>query len=374
MEYRHVAAPCLLFGLALGGVTLAHSQAADAPISAAAKAEVIQKLTQKLKSDYVFPDVAERTSTTLEQKASQGAYASADMSKAFAKLLNDDLRALGNDRHLSVRFDPNATIDASPISSPNTPPTPHQLARMRAEIAHDGFGIARVERLPGNVGYLDLRGFGPTEMVGDAYTSAMALLAGTDALILDLRRNGGGEPASVAWLMSHFFAEGDERHINDIYERPKDATRQYWTSAPVKTRYLKPVYVLTSGYTFSGGEECAYDFQTQKRATLVGETTGGGANPGDFVSLGRGFVAFIPNGRAINPITHTNWEHVGVKPDVAVPAAKAQQTAYAAILRTLVGNAKDAESREELNKILARVEKAESETNMGEKVEYPAPR
>jgi C-terminal processing protease CtpA/Prc len=129
------------------------------------------------------------------------------------------------------------------------------------------------------------------------------------------------------------------------------------------------VYVLVSGYTFSGGEECAYDFQTQKRGTLVGETTGGGANPGDFVALGHGFAAFIPDGRAINPITKTNWEHVGVKPDVTVPAAKAQQTAYAEILRTLIAEEKDSEARQELNRILARVEKGDSE-----KVEYPAGR
>jgi C-terminal processing protease CtpA/Prc len=325
---------------------------------------VIQKLGQKLKSNYVFPDVAERTSAALDAKSAKGAYADANTAKEFAKLLTNDLRTLGNDRHLVVRFAPNATIE-----TPGTAPSPHQLAKMREEITRDGFGIARVERLPGNVGYLDLRGFGPTEMVGDAYTSAVALLAGTDALILDLRRNGGGEPSSVAWLMSHFFAEGDERHINDIYDRPKDQTRQYWTSASVKTRYLKPVYVLTSGHTFSGGEECAYDFQTQKRGTLVGETTGGGANPGDFVALGHGFVAFIPDGRAINPITKTNWEHVGVKPDVAVPAAKAQQTAYAEILRMLIAKEKDTEARQELNTILARVEKGESE-----KVEYPATR
>jgi hypothetical protein len=362
MERKYLLISPLLFGLAWGAV--AQSPASDAPVSAAAKSDVVQALGRKLKSTYVFPDVAERTSTALDEKSATGAYATADSSKAFAKLLSDDLRALGNDRHLRVQYAPGATNDSAPGAAPN----PHQLAKMREEISRDGFGIARVERLPGNVGYLDVRGFGPTEMVGDAYTAAMALLAGTDALILDLRRNGGGEPSSVAYLLSHFFAEGDQRHINDIYDRPKDQTRQYWTTATVKSRYLKPVYVLTSGYTFSGGEECAYDFQTQKRGTLVGETTGGGANPGDYVSLGHGFVAFIPDGRAINPVTHTNWEHVGVAPDVAVPAARAQQTAYAQILRTLIDKSTDAQARQELNTILARVEKGE-----GEKVEYAAP-
>jgi Periplasmic protease len=362
MGPRYLLISALLFGLALGAV--AQSAPTDPPITAAAKADVIQALGQKLKSNYVFPDVAERTSAALDANSTKGSYANANTSKEFAKLLTNDLRTLGNDRHLVVRYAPDATFE-----TPGATPSPHQLAKIREEVTRDGFGIARVERLPGNVGYLDLRGFGPTEMVGDAYTSAVALLAGTDALILDLRRNGGGEPASVAWLMSHFFAEGDERHINDIYERTKDQTRQYWTSASVKTRYLKPVYVLVSGYTFSGGEECAYDFQTQKRGTLVGETTGGGANPGDFVALGHGFAAFIPDGRAINPITKTNWEHVGVKPDVTVPAAKAQQTAYAEILRTLIAEEKDSEARQELNRILARVEKGDSE-----KVEYPAGR
>ncbi len=358
MHLKPLLIPCLLFGIVLGA--LAQSPAADPPVSPAARADVIQTLGQKLKSGYVFPDVADRTSAALTDKSVAGAYATTSTAKAFAKLLTTDLRALGNDKHLAVYFDPKAPVDASP----GAVPSPAQWAKMREEVTRDGFGIARVERLPGNIGYLDLRGFGPTEMVGDAYTSAMSLLIGTDALILDLRRNGGGEPASVAWLMSHFFADGDERHINDIYDRPRNETRQYWTSAAAKSRYLKPVYVLTSSRTFSGGEECAYDFQTQKRATLVGETTGGGANPGDYVPVGHGFMAFIPNGRAINPITKTNWEHVGVKPDVSVPAAKAQQTAYAEILRTLIVNATNPELRQELNGILARVEKGE-----GEKVE-----
>ncbi|MEO6155979.1 MAG: S41 family peptidase, partial [Thermomonas sp.] len=219
-----------------------------------------------------------------------------------------------------------------------------------------GFGIDSVKRLPGNVGYLELRGFGPTAMVGAAISGAMTLLSGTDALILDLRRNGGGEPETVAYLMSHFFAPGDERHLNDLYFRAGDKTHQYWTSAAVGPRYTRPVYVLTSGRTFSGGEECAYDFQTQKRAKIVGETTGGGANPGDGYAIAKGYAAFIPNGRAINPITKTNWEHVGVKPDISVPAADAQKVAHAAILRELIAATNSQEEKTELQDSLKDVE------------------
>src|SRR6185437_14342657 len=126
-----------------------------------------------------------------------------------------------------------------------------------------------------------------------------------------------------ALLLSYFFAENDGRHLNDIYWHKDGTTDQFWTVPVAGSRFLGPVYVLTSARTFSGGEECAYDFQTQKRATLVGETTGGGANPGGMVPLGGGLAAFVPTGKAINPVTKTNWEHVGVKPDIAVPAADA---------------------------------------------------
>jgi C-terminal processing protease CtpA/Prc len=184
----------------------------------------------------------------------------------------------------------------------------------------------------------------------------MTLLSGTDAIILDLRRNGGGEPSTVAYLMSHFFAADDKRHLNDLYFRPTNKTEPYWTTPSVPVHYTKPLYVLTSARTFSGGEEFAYDVQTQKRGVLVGETTGGGANPGDDFSIGHDFVAFIPTGRAINPVTHTNWEHVGVKPDIATPAADAQKTAYATILRKLLADAKDPGQREELQDTLHKVE------------------
>ena len=236
---------------------------------------------------------------------------------------------------------------------------------MRQQAEQVAYGVFKVERLPGNIGYLDLRSFEDAHLAGPAYSAALSLLQGTRALILDLRRNGGGQPESVAFLMSHFFAPGDERHLNDIYTRNKNQTRSYWTSGLAQVRYTRPVYVLTSALTFSGGEECAYDFQTQKRATLIGDTTGGGANPGTVFSLGHGLIAFIPTGRAINPITRTNWEHVGVKPDIAVPAEQALQVAYADALKKRVAEAKSDRERAQLGALLARVEKGEVE-----KVDY----
>jgi hypothetical protein len=338
----------------------ASADAAAPPMSSLSPRDrdaVLQTLRDKLKAHYVFPQVAERVVATMSAKAAAGAYAGADSAPALAELLSKDLREASQDKHFIVRFDPQFHEDAAPDAVPSA----QEMENRRVEVLRLAYGVEKVQRLPGNVGYLELRGFGPTEWVGPAYNAAMLLLAGTDALILDLRRNGGGDPGSVTELMSHFFALGDERHLNDIYTRTTDSTQQYWTTRSSGERYTKPVYVLTSARTFSGGEECAYDFQTQKRAVLVGETTGGGAHPVDGFSLGHGLQVNIPTAKAINPVTHTDWEHVGVRPDVAVPAAQALQTAHTAILRQLLPTVTDPEDHASLERILARVEKGETE-------------
>ena len=357
MTKKTLLSLALLFCLSPIGGVFAQGQPSSAPIDAAGRHAVIESLTGQLQAKYVFPDVAEQLSAALIAKNAAGGYAKAIDTEAFAQALSEDMRALGKDGHFQMHYAPG--VEPRPSSAT---PSKEELEAMRKEIAGMAFGIQRVERLGGNVGYLEVRGFGPADMVGEAFTAAMALLSGTDALILDLRRNGGGEPESVAYLMSHFFASGDVRHLNDIYSRPDDTTRQYWTLPAVGTRYTRPVYVLISPRTFSGGEECAYDFQTQKRATLVGETTGGGANPGEDFALGHGFVAFIPTGRAINPITRTNWEHVGVKPDIAVPAADALKTAHAAILKTLIAENEEPQAIEYLQRTLKQVESGVAET------------
>ncbi|WP_296944038.1 S41 family peptidase [uncultured Massilia sp.] len=325
-------------------------------MSASDRAAVVQKLSAELKANYIEPAVAERAGAAIAKKRAEGGYASAAGAQAFSEALATDLRAVSGDLHFGARVDEG-------FDAPGAAPVDRRtrMAEMRDRSARQGYGIEKIERLPGNVGYIELRGFGATEFVGPAYTAALSLMEGTDALILDLRRNGGGSPGSVAYLMSHFFPLGDQRHLIDIYHRASGTTQQIWTVPTVAQRYDKPVYVLTSARTFSGGEDCAYDFQAHKRGTLVGETTGGGSNPVGWFGVGHGIVVAIPVSRTTNAVTGTNWEHVGVKPDVAVPAAQALQTAYAAILRTQVAAARDDAERAKLQRLLAMVEKGERE-------------
>ena len=186
-------------------------------------------------------------------------------------------------------------------------------------------------RLAGDVGYVEVIGFPPMAAFKPAIDRAMTGLKGSKALIIDDRRNGGGDPASVSYLGSFLVPPGKPVHINDIVKRVANTTnfeRTSMMSSPTPVNFAGvPVYVLTSAMTFSGGEEFAYDVQALKVGKVVGEVTGGGANPTGPVILGNGLMAAIPWGRSENPVTKTNWEGRGVKPDVPVPAAEAFKTA-----------------------------------------------
>lgn len=325
----------------------------DPALSSSDRHAVVETLSRKLQELYVFPDRADTLAKQLLARTAHGDYEGAKTASAFAAALNHDLRELGDDGHFQVTFEPGADA-GGPGPGDHAVPTPQEAAEMRKDMATMSYGIPRVQRLPGNIGYLEVRGFGPTEGVGDAYDAAIHLLEGSEAIILDLRNNHGGQPESVSYLLSHFFSEGDQRHLNDIYDRPSNSTRSYWTSSFVPSRFTGPIEVLTSHGTFSGGEECAYDLQTQKRATLIGETTGGGAHPGDEVTIGHDLVAFIPKGRPINPVTHGDWEKIGVKPDVSVPAVDAMKTAYVALVEQQLSRAQDPEFKEQLQDLLSR--------------------
>ncbi|WP_332848797.1 S41 family peptidase [Massilia sp. S19_KUP03_FR1] len=310
--------------LLVAGTLLTSAHAAAPPLDTAARGELIAALAKQLDDYYVYPDVARKLGQALRVKLGQGGYDALTEPKAFARTLTDDLRAVSHDKHLRVF----AADTPLPPMNPDGKPTPGQESAMHKQMAAAGFGIFKTDILAGNIGYLDLRGFAPVKFAAPAITAAMTQLADTDALIIDLRWNGGGDPACVAWLASYLF---DKRtHLNDLAWREGNRTEQFWTEPTVPgKRYgqTKPLYVLTSPRTFSGGEEFSYDMQQLKRATRVGETTGGGANPGQVRPLSPYFGAFIPNGRAINPITQTSWEGTGVVPEIKVAADDALATA-----------------------------------------------
>jgi C-terminal processing protease CtpA/Prc len=218
------------------------------------------------------------------------------------------------------------------------------------------YGLERAERLAGNVGYLEIRSFNfDAEMVDSALAAAMNFLGNTQALIIDVRRNRGGDPRMVAAVCSYLMKPNTL--VNQFYWRPLNRWDEFRTGA-VTGRYhgtTKPVYVLTSDETFSGAEEFAYDIQTQKRGEVVGDTTGGGAHPGGMRRVTDKFGVWVPSGRAVNPVTGTNWEGVGVRPDVAVTAKDALRTAHLRALERLVAGERDPERKRVLQRAMDQV-------------------
>ena len=278
--------------------------------------EVVAKLSDALRNNYVFPDVGEKAAEKINAVLSVGQYDSISDPAAFAARLSSDVASVAHDKHMSVVS----------MSAPPPPPSGAPQAMPRAEA-----GVTRADRLPGGVGYIELIGFPPAAILKPTLDRAMSALRGSRALIIDDRRNHGGSPDGVAYLVSFLVPPNLKLEINDIVSRvPKTDTFNHEPSfsQPTPVSFARiPVYVLTSRDTFSGGEELAYDVQTHKLGKIVGEVTGGGANPTGPVDLGHGFMALIPSGRAENPITKTNWEGVGVKPDIAVPAQDALKIA-----------------------------------------------
>jgi hypothetical protein len=303
--------------------------------------EIVESLAEKLKANYVYPDVAAQICTRIQNHLDDGAYEDITDGEFLAFALTTHLQEVNRDEHLWVKWTPEPLPEQEGALRDNEA----WQAERRQRAILDNYGLHKVERLAGNVGYLDIRRFEKPEWGGDTATAAMRFLAHTHALIVDLRKCTGGYPGMVVLISSYLFGE-EPVHLNSIYWRDEDVTQQYWTLPYVPGQRLgaKPVYVLTSKDTFSGGEEFAYNLQSRQRATLVGETTGGGAHPGASYRLHPHFEAFIPIGRAINPITQENWEGRGVAPDVSVPAERALDVAYRMALESVLESVGDAES------------------------------
>ena len=323
----------------------------DFTVTPQERTAVIDGAIAKLNQTYVFPDVAKKMGDAVRSRAAKGEYNSITSARALAEKLTEDFRAVNNDRHLSVMY---FAGGAPPDETDDAAPTPDQLSFIKRVNA----GFEKVERMMGNIGYVEIRGFVPPSLGGETASAAMTMIANTDALIVDLRRNGGGEPAMIAYVQSYLFDQ--PTHLNDIWERVGDRTQQWWTMPHVPgLRFggTKPVFVLTSKETFSGGEEFAYNIKTQKRGIVVGETTGGGAHPVRGLKISEHFAIGVPFARAINPITKTNWEGTGVTPDVAKPASEALDAAYLMALEKVVATTTDPRQKEQLQRLIAEKKK-----------------
>ncbi len=278
------------------------------------RAATVEGAADAVEKGYVYPEIGQKMAAALRDKLKAGAYEQAKDEPAFARMLTQDLRAVSNDRHLGVRPAPRT-------DQPDRGPSAQ-------EIAGDDYGFRKVEILPENIGYVRFDAFMNAPQAETTAAAALAFVAHCDALIFDLRENGGGDPAMIRFMTSFLFDE--PTHLNDMVDRDGKVVEEFWTLKSVPGRRFAtglPVFVLTSSYTFSGAEEFRYNLQNLKRATIVGETTGGGAHPVRGERINLRFMIGVPYMRARNPISQTKREGTGVKPDVGVSASQALERA-----------------------------------------------
>jgi hypothetical protein len=337
----------LILAAAVLAAAPAHAQTPPPTDTAQSAAErptprqIVTELAARIRGLYFDPAVGARIAADLEAESEAGAFDSLTDGRDLAAALSRRLRPL--DAHFNVAFDPNApAVPAGPRAAPTgAPPGAGQPPRGPGPAEVRGhFGFRKVEILPGNVGYIDLRQFSnidfgdPADPARRAADAALDFVAHADAVIFDLRDNGGGAPSMVGYLTSAF-TPADAPIYNIFHSRAGTRSEAPEVFHP-NPRLEVPVYVLISGRTGSAGEAFPYTLQGARRATIVGEASGGAANPGGMVPVGYGYAVFISQGSPRNPNTGGNWEGTGVQPEVAVPWDQALTRAHALALEGIV--------------------------------------
>ena len=330
--------------LLAAGPALAQSAPAPSPEVARPQAErptprqTVQAVAAHIRELYFDPAKAERIAAGLEQAAATGAFDALTDGRDLAAALSARLRP--EDGHFNVAFNPDAPAGAPMrrMRPPQGGPAPRPTGGGLDARSH--YGFRKVEILPGNVGYIDLRQFfnidfqNPDDPARRAADAALTFVADADAIIFDLRDNGGGAPSMVGYLTSAFTpADAPIYNIFHSREGTESEAPEVFHPSP---RLEVPVYILISGRTGSAGEAFPYTLQGAGRATIVGEASGGAANPGGMVPVGGGFAIFISQGSPRNPNTGTNWEGTGVQPDVAVPWDQALERAHQLALEGII--------------------------------------
>ncbi|MES2107577.1 MAG: S41 family peptidase [Bacteroidota bacterium] len=340
----------LLFAiLTVLNISIAYAQ----QITNTEKKSAIDTLLSKIESHYVYPDVAKKMADAVRRRMRAHAYDTVSNGIILAKMLSEDLRSVSHDGHLGVDYSANVI----PEEAPGTPPSQQVIDDFRKRGAGDNFAFRKLEIFEGNIGYLKLNIFWPGDWIKETAAGAMAMLANSDAIIIDLRDNHGFAPDGVILVESYFFK--DETHMTDQVNNDEHTTRQYWTLPAVPGNRLsdKKLYLLVSHDTFSAGEDFAYNMQAQKRATVIGEATGGGAHGTRPYRINSHFSAGIPFSYSINPITHADWEGKGVQPDIVAAKEQALLVAEITVIKDMTASAKDENRKKYLENLITQKEK-----------------
>ena len=281
---------------------------------------------------YIIAADGKKIADLIRKNLKAGIYDAISQGRELAQRLQTDARSINGDRHITISFAPERIRDQK---NPERQKRAAEEARLRARMSNYGFEEIRI--LAGNIGYIKLNSFMGSTDAFDTAAAAMQFLAGCEAVVIDLRWNPGGESSMVQFLCSYFFDEAPQL-LDEFHFRENDRIEQLWTLPHVPGRRLKntALYILTSGLTFSAAEGMAYDLQALKRAVIVGETTMGGAHPVAVVSIDDNFLINLPYAYSKNPITKSNFEGAGVKPDVAVERENALAAAHLLALETLL--------------------------------------
>jgi len=317
----------------------AQGRSGEGVLTAEKRAAIVERIAEVLNEYYVYPETAAQMEAHLRQELRQGHYDGIGTVRQFTDRLTSDMQSVSHDLHLRVY--PYRPLPAAEQEDPAVA-RERRLARMRGT----NFAFRKVEVLTGNIGYLKFDGFVDAREGAPTAIAALNFLAWCDALIIDLRDNGGGSPSMIQLMNSYFFDE--VKHLNDFYIRKGDITRQFWTQAWVPGPRLEdtPLYVLTSERTFSAAEEFTYNLKNMERATIIGATTGGGAHPvnnHDFPE--ESITVNVPFGKAVNPISGTNWEGEGVAPHIAVSPEDALAMAHKQALQDLQAKTTDGDRK-----------------------------
>ncbi len=306
---------------------------------------LVDSISAALKRWYIYPDKAELISQTIKEKYKTGAYDKLTNRRELADMLHSDIQKIHHDGHMRVMYAPDFAEDLITVL-----PDSLQKKGMEEDLNNDrlhNFHFTKTEVMPGNIGYVRWDGFvGWTKEAQPTYDAAFKFVSNAKALILDMRYNGGGSPETVNALLDYFFTK--RLPMNHIIDHRHDTTKHYTDPSVTSFKLGMPVYVLTSKRTFSGAEDFTYAMKVAKRATIVGDTTGGGAHPTGPVPLGQGFVLNIPNARSYHELTGTNWEGTGVYPDVYVKGDQALEKAQLMIFKDLLAKAANGEQKQQL--------------------------